>query len=139
VNHFLERASRRMRKEAQFVPDSTMRALLEHRWPGNVRELQNVIERAVIVSSDGEVRISAEWLQTFVAGDSPALQRTLAEAEREHIVSTLRATRGVVGGKHGAAARLGVPRTTLLARMHKLRIVTNDVPDTHVSFRRTLP
>jgi formate hydrogenlyase transcriptional activator len=132
VKHFMERAGHRMRKEVCLVPETTMRALLQHPWPGNVRELQNVIERAVIVSSDGELRIPAGCFETFPATDSPALQRTLAEAEREHIVGTLRATRGVVGGKHGAAARLGIPRTTLLAKMQKLGIVTGDVPDAHV-------
>jgi formate hydrogenlyase transcriptional activator len=124
VRHFMERASRRLRKEANFVTDSTMRALVQYPWPGNVRELQNVIERAVIVSPDSELRIPAECLETFPAEGSPALQRSLAEAEREHIVCTLRAARGVVGGKHGAAARLGIPRTTLLAKMQKLRIAT---------------
>jgi formate hydrogenlyase transcriptional activator len=100
---------------------------MQYSWPGNVRELQNVIERAVILSPGVELCVPAECLESHPAAGDVVPQRTLAEAERDHIVSTLRSTRGVVGGRHGAAARLGVPRTTLLSRMQKLRIVADDV------------
>jgi formate hydrogenlyase transcriptional activator len=129
VNYFMERASRRMRKEVHFLTDETMQAFLEYSWPGNVRELQNVIERAVILSSDGELRIPWDCLEALPLAVPPERQRTLAEAEGEHIRSALRATRGVVGGKSGAAARLGIPRTTLLAKMQKLRIANGGVED----------
>jgi len=127
VKHFTQRAAHRMRKQVFLPADATMRTLVQYPWPVNVRELQNVIDRAVIVSSGGQLLIPEGCLDAFPAplsADSRSPQRTLAEAEREHIVCALRVACGIVGGKHGAAARLGVPRTTLLSKMQKLGITT---------------
>lgn len=126
VNHFLDYYARRMNKHGLRVPHHVMRALIEYAWPGNVRELQNVIERAVIRCSENELEIvcgQLEHVQEF--NSSPPAQR-LADVEKEHILRTLHAVRWVVGGKAGAAARLGVPRTTLIAKMQKLGIPTRD-------------
>jgi formate hydrogenlyase transcriptional activator len=100
-----------------------MEALTHHPWPGNVRELQNVIERAVILSPGSTLRLALDELpRSRPATESPALVRTLGEVEREHMVRVLREANWVVGGPHGAAARLGLRRTTLLYRMEKLWI-----------------
>ena len=101
-----------------------MEALKSHSWPGNVRELQNVIERGVIISTDGV--LSRETTAKLRSEARPAAQlpsvKTLADAERAHIMATLRETKGVVGGPCGAAVQLGLPRTTLIARMRRLGI-----------------
>jgi DNA-binding NtrC family response regulator len=98
---------------------------MRYDWPGNVRELQNVMERAVILYSRGEWRFTVDDL-------NPATQQrkdqeqTLVEAERQHIVTALRRSRGVVSGRNGAAVRLGLPRTTLMAKMKRLGINLSD-------------
>src|SRR5207302_2046426 len=98
-----------------------MEALIRYHWPGNVRELQNFIERSVILSSGPDlIRLPLEPRRT---GKSAAHERqTLADAEREHILHTLRGTDWVIGGSEGAAARLGVRRTTLIYKMRRLGI-----------------
>lgn len=93
-----------------------MRALERYSWPGNVRELQHFIERSVILTRGSELNAPVEEL-----ADGPAHAfDTLAYAHRAHILAALRQTRGVVGGRNGAAARLGIPRTTLIAKMRRL-------------------
>jgi formate hydrogenlyase transcriptional activator len=100
-----------------------MEALIHYPWPGNVRELQNVIERAVILSTNSVLRLlPAEWQRRLPTTEVPDRVLTLEEVEREHILRVLRETNGVIGGSHGAAARLGLRRTTLLYRMEKLGI-----------------
>ena len=105
------------------IPARAMRALAAYPWPGNVRELQNVIERAVILTPGGSLVLPA---LEGPPGEPPApgafAPRTLHEAEREHVLDALRRSNWVIGGPGGAAARLGVPRTTLLYRMEKLGI-----------------
>ncbi len=102
---------------------SGRRALRLHDWPGNIRELQNIVERAVIMSSGPELQIPFGELKHLVKSDTPAANRTLAEAERDHIIDALRQVGWVVGGREWhAAARLGLARTTLLYRMRKLGI-----------------
>jgi formate hydrogenlyase transcriptional activator len=97
-----------------------MTALIEYDWPGNIRELQNFIERSVILTREAGLRASvAELVNKRLP--IPGV-RTLADAERAHIISVLRDTNWVVGGRNGAAARLGVLRTTLIAKMRKLGI-----------------
>ena len=99
-----------------------MNVLKRHDWPGNVRELQNVIERAVVFSTDSLLRLPLMDLKQMTRQPSAWNSGTLAEAEREHIMYALKHTDGVVGGPHGAAALLGSPRTTLICRMRKLGI-----------------
>ncbi len=100
-----------------------MDALVRYPWPGNVRELQNVIERAVILSPGSSLQVPLGDLQA-AAEEAPAPMAavTLADAEREHILGALRETGWVVGGPKGAAARLGMKRSTLLKKMQRLGI-----------------
>ena len=120
ADHFVRKFAARLGKPVHHIPDDVMEALTICDWPGNIRALQNFIERAVIVSTGEVLRprmTELEWQPAAAAA------RTLADAERAHIVETLRETNGVVGGKSGAAARLGLPRTTLIARMQRLGLM----------------
>ena len=110
----------RLGKPVCHLSDDVMAALTNHHWPGNIRELQNFIERAVIMTTGTVLRPGIEELTPQPAATTV---RTLADAERAHIVETLRETNGVVGGRGGAAARLGLPRTTLIARMQRLGLM----------------
>ena len=121
VRHFVEKYTRRMNKRIQTIPAEAMAALTRYSWPGNVRELQNVIERAVIVSQGHELKVPLDDLKKDTA-KSPTPGITLEAAEREHILRVLRETNWVVGGSSGAAARLGMKRTTLQYRMKRLGI-----------------
>jgi formate hydrogenlyase transcriptional activator len=125
VNHFVRRFAERQGKVIECIPEEVMEALENYRWPGNIRELQNFIERAVIMTTGAVLRARLPELRMqAVSGEV----RTLADAERAHIVATLRETNWVVGGPGGAAARLGVPRTTLIARMQKLGLAKHPAP-----------
>jgi formate hydrogenlyase transcriptional activator len=97
-----------------------MELLKRHDWPGNIRELQNVIERGVIMTTGCVLSTQTTAHMRRNGGIVPI--RTLVDAERAHIAATLRETNGVVGGPRGAAAQLGLPRTTLIARMQRLGI-----------------
>ena len=121
VAHFVEIFGRRMGKQIESIPPETMSTFSSYEWPGNIRELQNFIERSVILS-DGTVLCSplAELKPSPEAESLGAI--TLEEAERDHIRKTLETTRWVVAGPSGAAARLGIPRSTLYFRMQKLGI-----------------
>ena len=125
VRYFAQKYARRMKKPIDTVPVKAMAALTEYHWPGNVRELENFIERAVILSRGAELQLPlAELKQRTkipVAASSNGLA-TLEHAEREHIVRALGESRWVIGGPSGAAARLGMKRTTLQSRMRKLGI-----------------
>jgi formate hydrogenlyase transcriptional activator len=125
VRYFAQKYARRMKKPIDTVPVKAMAALTEYYWPGNVRELENFIERAVILSRGTELQLPlAELKQRTkapVTVSSNGLE-TLEHAEREHIVRALGETRWVIGGPRGAAARLGMKRTTLQSRMRKLGI-----------------
>jgi formate hydrogenlyase transcriptional activator len=121
VEHFVDILSRRMGKQIENVPPDTMSALTSYQWPGNIRELQNFIERSVILSTGDILRPPLEELKR-----GPEVQAvgaiTLEDAERDHIRKTLEQTRWVVAGPNGAAARLGIKRSTLYFRMQKLGI-----------------
>jgi formate hydrogenlyase transcriptional activator len=122
VTHFVEISCRRMGKQIEHIPPETMSALSSHLWPGNIRELQNLIERAVILSSFG---VLPNPLPTTVSNDaiiSPAAT-TLKDSERALIMHTLEAVGWVIGGPKGAAAKLGLKRTTLICKMQKLGIM----------------
>jgi formate hydrogenlyase transcriptional activator len=118
--HFVRKFAERLGKQIPQIPDDVMEALMKHDWPGNIRELQNFIERAVIMTTGSALRPRIEELTPQPAATTG---RTLADAERAHIVETLRETNGVVGGKSGAAARLGLPRTSLIAKMQRLGLM----------------
>jgi transcriptional regulator with GAF, ATPase, and Fis domain len=121
VHHFAMDYARRMRKPITAIAEQFMEALAHHSWPGNVRELQNFIERSVILSKGSVLTGSLPDLTRAQKASAPA-PVTLEEAESSHILQTLRETGGVVGGPNGAAARLGVRRTTLISKMRRLRI-----------------
>ena len=120
IEHFVQTFAKRQGKSIHYIPDVVMEALKRHDWPGNVRELQNVIERAVIMTTGPVLQLQTRGLMTQSAGS--VLPRTLEDAERAHITKTLYETNWVVGGRGGAAVRLGLARTTLIAMMQRLGI-----------------
>ena len=119
VHHFAMDYAARMNKPIRAISEVFMTALARHSWPGNVRELQNLIERSVILSTGSVLNGSLPEV-TGTLKLSGAV--TLEEAERSHILQTLQQTEGAVGGQRGAAARLGMPRTTLISKMRRLGI-----------------
>jgi formate hydrogenlyase transcriptional activator len=121
VEHFVEIYGRRMNKQIEYISPETMRALTSYHWPGNIRELQNFIERSVIVTSGDTLQPPLASL-TSAAEVQPVGAITLEDAERDHIRKALEQTRWVVAGPNGAAARLGIKRSTLYFRMQKLGI-----------------
>jgi formate hydrogenlyase transcriptional activator len=129
VWHFVQRFAGRMNKVINVISDDVMEIIGTHNWPGNVRELQNFVERAVIMSPGPVLRPPIGDLDRLVQHREPFSNRTLAQAQRDHILEVLRQVGWVVGGRDGAAARLGVPRTTLLYRMRKLGIELSRTAD----------
>jgi formate hydrogenlyase transcriptional activator len=121
VQHFVRNSSAGMRRTIRTIPSEAMQRLVSHLWPGNVRELHNVVERAVILSEDGVLRIppleSERDIESSHFGGN-----TLHEMEREYILEVLDETDWIIGGPSGAARRLAVPRTTLISKMKKLGI-----------------
>src|SRR5271167_232617 len=124
VQHFAADYAARMRKRIAGISDEFMTALARHSWPGNVRELQNFIERSVILSKGPVLNGS---LSDLTDAPKTSVPVTLEEAERSHILLTLRQTEGVVGGPNGAAARLGLCRTTLISKMKRLGILLEKI------------
>jgi formate hydrogenlyase transcriptional activator len=137
VSHFTQQFARRMGRRIESIPSAVMDALVHYPWPGNVRELQNVIERAVILSPGPSLEVALDFLQERMKDEGgrmneqqpvppssfiPNPSKTLADAERDHILGILRETGWVLGGPNGAAARLGMKRTTLQSKMKKLGI-----------------
>jgi len=128
VTHFVKMFSRRMGKQIDSIPPETMAAFQWYLWPGNIRELQNLVERAVILSRDGVLPNPLQKKQTELM--VPSLHRTrtfhssmtLEDSDRALILDTLEQAGWIVGGPHGAAAKLGLKRTTLLAKMRRLGI-----------------
>src|SRR2546422_118975 len=142
VRHFVEHYARRMNRAIETIPSGAMETLTRYRWPGNIRELQNLIERAVILSPGPVLRVPLGDLELRVAaGQHNGKPQTLEEAERGHIVATLTDTKWVVAGARGAAARLGMNRSTLQFRMKKLGIVRSGMEPTCLSqaLRRAAP
>jgi transcriptional regulator with GAF, ATPase, and Fis domain len=121
VLHFVEVFARRMAKHIEQIPETTMNAFIAYPWPGNVRELQNLMERAVIRSDDGVLPNPLPPSQTNTI-PTVAPQGSLHEYEATLILQTLRAAEGMIGGPRGAAARLGLKRTTLVSKMKRLGI-----------------
>ena len=120
---FVAKFAARLNKPIDLIPDEVMAVLKAHDWPGNIRELQNFIERAVLFSPGSVLRLPLDLKQT-VKQSSESASRTLADADREHILETLKQTNWLIGGQDGAANRLGLPRTTLIYKMRKLGIET---------------
>jgi formate hydrogenlyase transcriptional activator len=112
-----------LNKPIDSIPDEVIEVLKAHDWPGNIRELQNFIERAVLFSPGSVLRLPLDLKQTL-KGSSESASGSLADANREHILETLKQTNWLIGGQEGAANRLGLPRTTLIYKMRKLGIET---------------
>lgn len=141
VRHFAEEFSRRMGKRVEAISSQTMNALREYQWPGNIRELQNVIERSVILSSGPSLNVPVAELHPRVmpasaseAAPEKSARRTpvrsiLAEVDRNQIIHALEDAGGRIGGAGGAAARLGLKRTTFITRMKKLGIHRHTVSE----------
>ena len=128
VRYFAQKHAERMHRHIEIIPPEAMEALTRWHWPGNVRELENIIERAVILSPGPVLRIP---LAELMPGNGEAAggdgSGTLEDAERDHILRILKETRGIIGGPSGAAARLGLKRTTLNSKMRKLGISREEI------------
>jgi formate hydrogenlyase transcriptional activator len=128
VRHFVQQFSRRIGKHIAAISSETMSALVEYHWPGNIRELQNVIERAVILSAGTVLEVPTEELHPPVStaqvlnGDRKNMRAVLDDTERQEILNALEQTSWKVAGPNGAAARLGIKRSTLQSRMQKLGV-----------------
>ena len=126
VRHYVDKYAKRMNRCIETIPSRAMEILTSYPWPGNVRELQNFIERAVILSPGGTLRPPLDELRrTSVPNPNPSSSSkmcTLEEMEREHVLQAIRDSNWVIGGPNGAAARLGMKRTTLTYRIRKLKI-----------------
>ena len=120
---FVAKFAARLNKPIDVIPDEVIDVLKAHDWPGNIRELQNFIERAVLFSPGSVLRLPLDLKQTVKQSPESAA-RTLADANREHILETLEQANWLIGGQEGAANRLGLPRTTLIYKMRKLGIET---------------
>jgi formate hydrogenlyase transcriptional activator len=124
VEYFVRKFSARLNKPIDSIPEEVMAVLKGQDWPGNIRELQNVIERAVVLSPESVLRLPLMDVKQITKQPSAVASRTLADAERDHIMDVLKQTDWLIGGLHGAAARLGLPRTTLVYKMQRLGIET---------------
>jgi formate hydrogenlyase transcriptional activator len=121
ANLFVQKFARRMSRPQLTIPPETMAALERWIWPGNIRELENLIERAVILSPGPELRVNLDEMR-LPRPEVTSGTQSLCDVEREHIRHVLHDTNGVIGGKHAAASRLGLKRTTLQYKMKKLEI-----------------
>ncbi|MGA9527367.1 MAG: sigma 54-interacting transcriptional regulator [Terriglobales bacterium] len=128
IREFVKRCSARLKKQIDFIPDEAVQVMMDWEWPGNIRELENFIERSVILSDDNHLRPPISELRDSTRRLWEA-EGTLRDRERDLIIETLRQTRGVLSGPAGAAARLGVKRTTLQYKMQKLGISRSEYID----------
>lgn len=122
VQHYVAKYAQRMRKGPFAIPAAAMEVFLRYPWPGNVRELQHFMERSVVISSGKVLQAPLAELERTAAKRCPATVRTLQDAERDAILQALKESGWVVGGPRGAAAKLGIKRTTLASRMDRLGI-----------------
>jgi formate hydrogenlyase transcriptional activator len=122
VRHFVDKYARRMSRRIGTIPPQAMEALTSYSWPGNVRELQNFIERAVILSPGSVLHLPLAELKQVAVQTPGSELNTLEEMVREHVLRAVRAANWVIGGPNGAAARLGMKRTTLAYQIRKLNI-----------------
>jgi formate hydrogenlyase transcriptional activator len=142
VRHFVQQFSQRNNRVINSIPSQTMEALVRYHWPGNIRELQNVIERAVIISKGTVLNVALAELEPVVTPrtrqaqakasqiEQENLDAFLEETERTQILRALEASNGVIGGSSGAAARLGIKRSTFQLRMQRLGIRLSPVSRT---------
>ena len=128
VRHFTISAAKRMNKTIDCVATESMAALVKYSWPGNIRELENVIERAVILSTGSALEVPMRDLNSRITAGRDSAAQTLEEVERNHILATLKQTGWVLSGPRGAATRLGLNRSTLHFRMKKLGIFRSMEP-----------
>jgi formate hydrogenlyase transcriptional activator len=126
IRHFVEKSSARLHKRIDVIPEDAMEAMMRWSWPGNIRELENFIERSVILSEGGRLRPPLGELREDISRQLSDSDGTLRDKERGHIVEILRQTRGALSGPSGAAARLGLKRTTLQYKMQRLGISRTD-------------
>src|SRR5262249_34938538 len=119
---FVQKFTQRMRKKIERIPNETMAALTSYHWPGNIRELQNMIERSVTLSRGPVLEVPLAELKHSTQLSRDRNGASLEAVERRHILQTLRDSDWVIGGPTGAAARLGLKRTTLNTRIRKLGI-----------------
>jgi formate hydrogenlyase transcriptional activator len=133
AGYFVRKLSRQMNKSIDHIPAEVMDVLRSYHWPGNIRELQNFVERSVLVSQDRVLSPRVAELKALLHASQSAPTQTLVDAERTHIMGILKETNWVVGGRNGAAARLGLPRTTLITRMQKLGISNNNLSTLHLA------
>jgi formate hydrogenlyase transcriptional activator len=128
VRHFVSLHSRRMGKTIATIPTEAMEALIAWKWPGNIRELENFLERAVILSRGPVLHVPLAELEEAdeEEDDAAVANPTLQAAERDHILRALREAKGMIGGPTGAAAKLGLKRTTLNSKIKKLGIARAD-------------
>jgi len=125
VRHFVGQFARRMNKRIEGISPETMEALTRYPWPGNIRELQNVIERSVVIYQKGNLSVKKSWLCRDASQAIPAAQplcRRPATDDRELIGAALAEARGRVSGPYGAAARLGIPPSTLESKIRSMNI-----------------
>jgi formate hydrogenlyase transcriptional activator len=122
VQYFVEKCSQRLGRHVSSVPNETMMALTEYSWPGNIRELQHLIERALLLTNGSILQVPLTDLGAMKIAGSLTAREQPAFGEREAILQALTDANGVVSGPTGAAARLGLPRTTLQSKMKRLKI-----------------
>jgi formate hydrogenlyase transcriptional activator len=126
IRHFVEKCAARLHKRIEVIPDEAVQAMMNWRWPGNIRELENFIERSVILSEGNRLTPPLGELREEASRPPTSSDLTLRDREHEHIVEILRQTRGALSGPSGAAARLGLKRTTLQYKMQRLGISRTD-------------
>jgi formate hydrogenlyase transcriptional activator len=126
IRHFVEKCAVRLHKRIDIIPDEAVDAMTNWKWPGNIRELENFIERSVILSEGNHLSAPLAELREQISRQPSDPEGTLRDREREHIISILRQTRGALSGPAGAAARLGLKRTTLQYKMQRLGISRTD-------------
>jgi|HubBroStandDraft_1064217.scaffolds.fasta_scaffold03622_5 formate hydrogenlyase transcriptional activator len=126
VRYFVEKCATRLHKRIEVVPDEAIAAMMQWSWPGNIRELENFIERSVILSEGNRLTPPLGELREEISRQPVDFDLTLRDKEREHIIEVLRQTRGALSGPSGAAARLGLKRTTLQYKMQRLGISRTD-------------
>jgi formate hydrogenlyase transcriptional activator len=126
AEHFVQRCAARLGKRITIIPKTTMDALMQWDWPGNIRELENVIERSVILTSGPVLAVPLAELRAATSFKHEA--ETLDAAERRHIIEALRLSQGRISGQNGAAARLGLKRTTLQSKLRQMQIDPRILP-----------